>query len=68
MSADMIELIPRTICGSKNRCIRVEIQYPQVIKTRYEAVDQKTDGGFVIFSEREKIFGLDSSSNFLGLA
>jgi len=36
------------------------IDYPQIIKTRYEAVDQKTGGTFVIFSEREKIFyGLD---------
>ena len=38
-----------------------EIEYPQIIKTRYEAVDQKTGGSFVIFSEREKIFyGLDA--------
>ena len=36
------------------------IEYPQIIRTRYEAVDQKTGGTFVIFSEREKIFyGLD---------
>jgi hypothetical protein len=55
--------------GVKTAAFAVEIQYPQVIKTRYEAVDQKTDGGFVIFSEREKIFyGLDSSSNFPSLA
>jgi hypothetical protein len=40
--------------------VAVEIEYPQIIKTRYEAVDQKTGGSFVIFSEREKIFyGLD---------
>jgi hypothetical protein len=38
-----------------------EIEYPQIIKTRYEAVDQKNGGSFVIFSEREKIFyGLDA--------
>jgi hypothetical protein len=38
-----------------------EIEYPQIIKTRYEAVDQKTGGSFVIFSERETIFyGLDA--------
>jgi hypothetical protein len=38
----------------------VEIEYPQVIKTRYEALDQKMGGSFVIWSEREKIFyGLD---------
>jgi hypothetical protein len=37
-----------------------EVEYPQIIRTRYEAVDQKTGGSFVIFSEREKIFyGLD---------
>lgn len=36
------------------------VEYPQIITTRYEAVDQKTGGNFVIFSEREKIFyGLD---------
>jgi hypothetical protein len=37
------------------------IEYPQIIKLRYEAVDEKTGGSFVIFSEREKIFyGLDA--------
>ncbi len=37
-----------------------EIEYPQVIKTRYEAADPKLGGQFVIWSEREKIFyGLD---------
>jgi hypothetical protein len=38
-----------------------EIEYAQIIKTRYEAVDQKAGGSFVIFSEREKSFyGLDA--------
>jgi hypothetical protein len=38
-----------------------EIEYPQLIKLRYEAVDPKAGGSFVIFSEREKIFyGLDA--------
>jgi hypothetical protein len=38
----------------------VEIEFPQLIRTRYEAVDQKAGGQFVIWSEREKIFyGLD---------
>jgi hypothetical protein len=38
----------------------VEIEYPQIIKTRYETVDSKVGGHFVIWSEREKIFyGLD---------
>jgi hypothetical protein len=32
------------------------VEYPQIIKTRYEAVDQKTGGSFVIFSERGKIY------------
>jgi hypothetical protein len=32
------------------------IEYPQIITTRDEAVDQKTDGNFVIWSDREKIF------------
>jgi hypothetical protein len=37
-----------------------EIRYPQVIKTRFEAVDQKNGGQFVLWSERERIYyGLD---------
>ncbi|WP_247380211.1 MULTISPECIES: hypothetical protein [unclassified Bradyrhizobium] len=37
-----------------------QIEYPQVIHTQYEAVDQKAGGHFVLWSEREKIFyGLD---------
>jgi len=37
-----------------------QLEYPQVIHTRYEAVDQKAGGHFVLWSEREKIFyGLD---------
>ncbi len=37
-----------------------EIQYPQIIKTRYEATDLKKGGQFVLWSERERIFyGLD---------
>jgi hypothetical protein len=48
------------VVGIKSNTFAVEIEYPQVVKTRYEAVDQKTGGSFVIFSEREKIFyGLD---------
>lgn len=36
------------------------IEYPQVIHTQYEAVDQKAGGHFVLWSEREKIcYGLD---------
>src|SRR4051794_40937348 len=45
---------------SANTAGAVEVEYPQVIKTRYEAVDPRTGGNFIIFSEREKIFyGLD---------
>jgi hypothetical protein len=37
-----------------------EIEYPQLIKTRYEALDPKIGGQFVIWSERERIYyGLD---------
>jgi hypothetical protein len=37
-----------------------DIEYPQLIRTRYEAADPKIGGNFVIWSEREKIFyGLD---------
>lgn len=38
----------------------LDIEYPQVIRTKYEAADGKVGGNFVIWSEREKIFyGLD---------
>jgi hypothetical protein len=37
-----------------------DIEYPQLIRTRYEAADPKTGGNFIIWSERERIFyGLD---------
>src|ERR1700761_5025400 len=37
-----------------------ENDYPQTIKTRYEAADPKVGGQFVLWSERERIFyGLD---------
>jgi len=48
------------LAGITHAAFAAEIEFPQIIKTRYEAVDQKTGGSFVIFSEREKIFyGLD---------
>jgi len=38
----------------------LETEYPQVIRTRYEAADPKTGGNFIAWSEREKIpYGLD---------
>jgi hypothetical protein len=40
--------------------VLAKVEYRQIIKKRYEAVDQKPGGSFVIFSGREKIFyGLD---------
>jgi hypothetical protein len=37
-----------------------DIDYPQMIHTRYEATDPKTGGHFVLWSDRERIFyGLD---------
>lgn len=37
-----------------------QLEYPQIIHTQYEAVDQKAGGHFVLWSERERIFyGLD---------
>ncbi len=36
------------------------IEYPQIIKTRNEALDPKVGGQFILWSERERIFyGLD---------
>ena len=38
-----------------------ELSFPQLIKVRYEAVDQRAGGHFIIWVEREKIwYGLDS--------
>ncbi len=57
--ATLAFLIAMTM-GTSVPAVAVELEYPQIIKTRYEAVDQKTGGSFIIFSEREKIFyGLD---------
>jgi hypothetical protein len=37
-----------------------EITYPQLIRTRYEAVDSKVGGHFIIWLDREKVYhGLD---------
>lgn len=45
-------------CGGAS--VAGEIAYPQIIKTRYEAVDPKVGGQFILWSERERIFyGLD---------
>jgi hypothetical protein len=48
------------VVGSGITALASEIEYPQIIKTRYEAADQKAGGNFVVWSEREKIsYGLD---------
>jgi hypothetical protein len=40
--------------------IAVELNYPVIIHTRYEAVDPKAGGNFIIWLEREKVWhGLD---------
>jgi hypothetical protein len=49
------------LCAFSGRAsVAAEIDYPQIIKTRYEASDPKMGGQFVLWSERERIFyGLD---------
>ena len=38
----------------------VELNYPQITRARYEAVDPKVGGNFIIWLEREKVWhGLD---------
>lgn len=38
-----------------------QASYPQVIKMRYEAADQRVGGHFIVWVEREKIwYGLDA--------
>jgi len=66
-----------TVCcgltaGSTAAAVASQIEYPQIIKAYYEAVDQKIGDSFVIFSEREKIFyGLDAKllpgARFIGV-
>jgi hypothetical protein len=37
-----------------------ELQFPQIIRTHYEALDPKLGGQFVLWSERERVvYGLD---------
>ena len=49
----------------------LDIEYPQVIRTKYEAADARAGGNFVIWSEREKIFHrfyrIDKSASGSGL-
>jgi hypothetical protein len=49
-----------TLFASDDQSFAGDIEYPQLIRTRYEAADPKAGGSFVIWSEREKIsYGLD---------
>jgi hypothetical protein len=42
------------------RANAAEVTYPQLIHIRYEAVDQRVGGHFIVWVEREKIwYGLD---------
>jgi hypothetical protein len=42
------------------RAMAAELTYPVIIHTRYEAVDPKAGGNFIIWLEREKVWhGLD---------
>ena len=43
------------LLGPNANAVASEIEYPKIIKARY-AVEQKLGGGFVTFSERERIF------------
>jgi hypothetical protein len=56
----MLVLVLKLCAFGGAACHAGEIEYPQVIKTRYEAADPKMGGQFVLWSERERIFyGLD---------
>src|ERR1700753_919247 len=55
----LISLLCLCTLGGRMSCAD-PIEYPQIIKTRYEAADPKVGGQFVLWSERERIFyGLD---------
>jgi|GEM_PF-3233586 hypothetical protein len=49
------------VTGWPTSSLRAEdLTYPQIIKMRYEALDLRTGGNFIIWVEREKIwYGLD---------
>jgi hypothetical protein len=60
------------IAGSTAAAVASQIEYPQIIETHCEAVDQKIGGSFVIFSECANIFfGLDTrllpAARFVGV-
>jgi hypothetical protein len=56
----LLMMLALVVLGFVRPAVAVEIEYPQVIRVRYEAPDPKVGGNFVIWSEREKIhYGLD---------
>ena len=56
----LISFLALTILVASRSATAGPLEYPQVIHTQYEAVDQKLGGHFILWSEREKIFyGLD---------
>jgi len=53
-------LLATSLVLAAPRGIAAELNYPVVIHTRYEAVDPKVGGNFIIWLEREKVWhGLD---------
>lgn len=56
----LIGFLALSVLSATPPAIAGPIEYPQVIHTQYEAVDQKLGGHFILWSERERIFyGLD---------
>src|SRR5438445_13857054 len=53
-------LILMTLFGLPNRGTTQELHYPQQIRIRYEAIDSKAGGHFIIWLERDRLWhGLD---------
>src|SRR6202034_3377474 len=40
------------VAGPDVAAVAADVEFPQIIKLHYEAIDEKTGGSFVIFSER----------------
>jgi hypothetical protein len=50
-----------TATGVRSQCSAQELAYPQEIRIRYEAVDPKVGGNFIIWLDRERFWhGLDA--------
>jgi hypothetical protein len=57
-----VGVVAISLClGALRDASAAEISYPTTIHTRYEAVDPKVGGNFIIWLEREKVWhGLDA--------